>query len=141
MRADRGSALLEVIVLGILVLVPVAYVVLAVAAVQSAAFASAQAVREAGRAFASAATPRAAAERAEVAARLALADQGFDLPRDALRLACFRGACLAPGSIVEVRLTWQVALPWLPATLGEQPVAIPIEAAQVVPIDDYRGDV
>ena len=140
MRTDRGSAVLEVIALGILVLVPVAYAVLAVAAVQSAAFASAQAVREAGRAFASAATPRAAAGRAEAAARLALADQGYDLPSGALRLSCLRGACLAPGSIVEVRLTWQVPLPWLPASLGDQPLAIPIEAAQVVPIDDYRGD-
>lgn len=138
--ADRGSALVELIVLGIAVLVPIAYLVLAVANVQSAAFASAQAVREAGRAFASAATPRDAAHRAVVAARLALADQGFVLPADALHLSCARGSCLSPGSVVDVRLTWEVPLPWLPASVGEHALAIPIEAAQLVPIDDFRSN-
>ena len=131
MTRDRGAAVVEFIVLGMAVLVPVAFLVLAVASVQSAAFASAQAVREAGRAFASASTPRAAAERATAAARLALADQGFVLPADALALSCPRGSCLSPGSIVVVRLDWQVQVPGL---------AIPIEATQVVPVDDFRSD-
>ena len=129
-RDDAGSALIEFIVLGVAAIVPIAYVVLAVASVQSAAFASAQAVREAGRAFASAATPRDAAHRAVVAARLALADQGYVLPPDALHLACHRGACLAPGSIVEVQLTWRVFV---------SGVTVPVEARQVVPVDDFRS--
>jgi hypothetical protein len=140
--ADRGSAALEFIVLGIGLLVPLVYLATAAAALQAAAFASAQAAREAGRAFSSSATPAQGHRLAESAARLAFADHGLELPRGAMRIACTDGPCLSPGSAVVVVLGWEVALPWLPAALAEEvPARIPIEARQRVPIDDYRCDV
>ena len=67
--ADRGSAAIEFIVLGVGLLVPLVYLASAAATVQAAAFASAQAAREAGRAFSSSATPAQGRQRAVAAAR------------------------------------------------------------------------
>ena len=140
--ADRGSAAIEFIVLGVGLLIPLVYLAAAAATVQAAAFASAQAVREAGRAFSSSATPAQGRRLAESAARLAFVDHGLELPRHAMRIACTDGPCLSPGSAVEVVLLWEVALPWLPGTLAaDAPARIPVEARQRVPIDDFRGDV
>jgi len=140
--ADRGSAAIEFIVLGVGLLVPLVYLASAAATVQAAAFASAQAVREAGRAFSSSATPEQGRRMAESAARLAFIDHGLELPGGAMRIACTDGPCLSPGSAVEVVLAWDVALPWLPGTMAaDVPARIPVEARQRVPIDDFRGDV
>ncbi len=138
--SDRGSAMVEFIALGVGVLVPLVYVVLAAAAVQSAVFASTQAVREAGRAFTSAMTPAQAMVRAQGAARLAFDDHGIDLPADALTIACAPGPCLSPGAAVTVVMSWRVPVPWLPAGLaGEAPGLVPVHVRHVVPVDDYRG--
>lgn len=140
--ADGGSAAIEFIALGIGLLVPLVYLASAAATVQAAAFASAQAVREAGRAFSSSATPAQGQRLAESAARLAFIDHGLELPGGAMRIACTDGPCLSPGSAVEVVLAWEVALPWLPGTVAaDVPARIPVEARQRVPIDDFRGDV
>jgi hypothetical protein len=139
---DHGSAAIEFIVLGIGLLVPLVYLASAAATVQAAAFASAQAAREAGRAFSSSATPTQGRSRAEAAARLAFVDHGLELPSGAMRIACADGPCLSPGSSVDVVLAWEVPLPWLPGTLAaDVPARIPVEARQRVPIDDFRGDV
>lgn len=140
-RHDRGSALLEFIVVGVGILVPIAYLALTAAGVQSGAFASTQAVREAGRAFVTSATPVEGLARAQVAARLAFDDHGIDLPSDALQVTCTGGPCLAPGSTVLVQVEWQAALPWLPGDLaGAAPRVVPIRATHRVPVDDFRGD-
>lgn len=137
LRDDRGSAVTEFIVVAVLVLVPLGYAVLSIVRVQSASFASTQAVREAGRAFTTANAPFQAHTRAQAAARLALADHGFDLPADALRVDCPTGPCLAPGSSATVTLRWTVDLPWFPAGFGDV-AAMPITATHHVPVDAYR---
>ena len=137
---DRGAAMIEFIVLGVGVIVPLAYLAISAVTVQAAVFASTQAVREAGRAFSSATTAQEGRARARVAAQLAFADQGIELPADALRITCVEGECLAPGSAVDVDLAWSVPLPWLPGSLAaDVPARIPIEATHRVPVDDYRG--
>lgn len=139
-RSDDGSAIIEFVVIGLCVLVPMVYIVVSVMSVHAAAFASTQAVREAGRAFSTAATPAQGRARALAAARIAFEDQGLHLPGGALRVDCADGPCLAPGSAVEVRLTWRVPLPWLPGDWATRvPAAVPITAIQRVPVDDYRG--
>jgi hypothetical protein len=139
--SDAGSAVVEFVLIGVGALVPIVYLVLSAMAVQTAAFASTQAVREAGRAFSTAVDERSGRQRAESAARLAFADQGLVLPAGSLRLACSTPTCLTPGSVVDVELAWSVALPWLPGSLADDvPVRVPISAVQRVPVDDYRSD-
>jgi Tfp pilus assembly protein PilX len=135
--ADDGNAVIEFLIIGVLVLIPMAYLVLCVMRVQAATFASTQAVREAGRAFNSADSVRQGQVSARMAARLAFSDQGFEFPESALRISCPASPCLAPGSVAEVLLNWQVLLPWIPAGLTSA-VSVPIEVRHLAPVDDYR---
>lgn len=137
---DRGSAVIEFIIIGVLVLVPLVYIAICVMRVQAATVASSLAVREAGRAFVSADSVPDAQSRAWAAARIALADQGFDLPASSMRIRCPTAECLQPGSSVQVELDWSVALPWLPEFLGQDRTEIPISARRTMPVDTYRGD-
>lgn len=136
---DRGSAVTEFLVIGVLVLMPLTYIVMSVMRVQAAAFASSQAAREAGRAFVSADSVPLGHQRADVAARLAFLDQGFELPDSALRLTCGGGNCLSPGAVVSVDVEWAVDLPWIPSSLaGGRSLSVPIHAMHEVPVDVYR---
>lgn len=137
---ERGSAVIEFIVIGVLVMIPLAYISMCVMRVQAASVASSLAVREAGRAFVSADTVAEAQTRAMVAARLALADQGFDLPANSLSFRCSTGRCLDPQTSVHVQLEWSVDLPWMPDFLGEDRTSIPLTARRTMPVDAYRGD-
>jgi hypothetical protein len=56
-RSDRGSAIVEFHFLGILLLVPLVYILLAVLDVQRTSYGVTQAAREAGRIFAAACCP------------------------------------------------------------------------------------
>lgn len=137
-RADRGSAVLEFIVIAVLVIVPLAYVVSSVMRVQAATMASTQAVREAARAFATADSVGQGRAAAITAAQVAFEDQGFVLPESAIGIQCPR-ACLEPGSSITVTLDWQVGLPWMPSSLAQgRSMSVPIDVVHVVPVDTYR---
>ena len=138
MAEESGSAVIEFIVVAVLVLIPMCYVVLTVMRVQAATYASTQAVREAGRAFSMADSVGGGVRAARIAADLAFADQGFEGPSSNLRISCTPGECLSPGSNVQVRLDWQVPLPWLPSSFAVDR-SIPISAVHEVPVDVYRA--
>lgn len=137
---DGGSAVIEFIVIGVLVLIPLSYIAMCVMRVQAASVASSLAVREAGRAFVSADTVTDAQARSVAAASLALSDQGFTLPVRSLRVNCSTGQCLDPESTVHVELDWAVDLPWIPDFLGKERTSIPITARRTMPVDTYRGE-
>ena len=130
---------IEVVWLAVLLLVPLVYVVLAVFEVQRGAFAATAASRAAGRAYVLAPTAAEGELRARAAARVALADQGVEAGRSAMTAGC-RPACLAPGSVVLVRVRHQVALPLLPRVLGGQAPSIRVEAEHTVPYGTFRED-
>ena len=137
--SDRGSAVIEFVVIGVAVLVPMVYIVQCVLVMHSAVLASTQATREAARAFSTSDTPRDGRQRAIAAARLAFQDQGLELPTGALRVGCVDGPCLAPGSAVVTDIDWRVPLPWLPDSWAGD-ASVPVTSTQRVPIDDFRGD-
>ena len=74
MTRDEGSAAVEFLVVGVLLLVPIAYLVLTLGRVQAATFAAESGAREASRVLATTADGETLAETSVV---LALADQGF----------------------------------------------------------------
>lgn len=137
---ESGSAVLEFLIIGVLVLVPLLYALLTVLRVESAMMASTQAVREAGRAFVLSDTATQGRQSALTAARLALADQGFVLPEAALRITCI-GACLAPGTTAHIRLDWRVDLPWVPPFALDDAGGYPITVDSELRVDSYRSDV
>ena len=115
-RDERGTALIEVTWLAVLLMVPLVYVVLAVYDVQRHAFAATAAARAAGRAFVLA-------------------------PDVQVTIACEpAGECLAPGSVVVVDVRTQVRLPLMPSVLGDGAPSIRVDAAHTVPYGTFRED-
>jgi len=137
---DCGTAIVEFLVIGVVILVPLLYATLMVVRVESAAMASIQAVREASRAFMMTDTAAQGFLDARAASNLALADQGFNVPNDALKVTCSM-RCLAPQSHLKVQLSWQVDLPWLPPPFSHFIDGYPITAEQELTIDTYRDSV
>lgn len=138
-RDERGTALIEVTWLAILLMVPLVYVVLAVYDVQRHAFAATAAARAAGRAFVLAPDATAAASRACAVA--ALGDQRVDPRAVRVDIACQpAGSCLAPGSVVVVDVHTQVRLPLMPDVLGDGAPSIRVDAAHTVPYGSFRED-
>ncbi|GAA4737141.1 hypothetical protein GCM10025783_04380 [Amnibacterium soli] len=132
--AERGSAAVEVLVLGVLLLVPLVYLVLTVAALQGAAFAAEGAARQAARSIAIAATDGEGRRAADAAAEVALADWHVapGATRSEVRCAPDPGDCETPRGSVDVRVRVATALPLLPPALDvDAPAAVPIEAHAV----------
>lgn len=112
-RGEQGNAVVEFIFLVTLLLVPVVYLVLAVANLQAGAFASAGAADQAAKVFATAESMEAGQSRAEGAVLLALTDFGFEPSAATLSISC-QPACLEPGSLVTVEVDLAVQLPLIP---------------------------
>lgn len=139
-RDERGSALVELTWLAVLLLVPVLWVVLSVFEVQRGAFATSGAARAAGRAFVLAPDDAAGRGRAEAAARQALADQGVEDQPLNLIVSCVPvpGDCHREGSVVTVRVRSSVALPLLPSFFGGGAPRFALAADHTVPVGQFR---
>lgn len=133
-RDEDGTVLVELVWLGVLLLVPLVYVVLAVFEVQRGAFAVSAAARAAGRAYAIADTDPAGERAAQAAARLALADQGLDDGALRLRFSCAPDdRCREPGSVITVVVESSVQLPLVPDALGGGAPRFALDATHTVP--------
>jgi Flp pilus assembly protein TadG len=139
-RSDQGSALVELSWLGILLLVPVLWIVVSVFEVQRGAFATSGAARAAGRAYALAATDAEGHARASAAARQALADQGVPGQPLQLSVSCspVPASCHTPGSTVTVVVRSQVDLPLLPDVVGGGSPSFALTSTHTVPIGQFR---
>jgi hypothetical protein len=137
---DEGSALVEFVYLGVLLLVPLVYIVLTALTVQRNAFGLTSAARDASRAYATAGSDGLGERRAEAAVRLAMHDQGIDWSPDGRVIRC--GQCdYAPGSEFTVSVRSRVPLPLVPAWMcGDRCVAgIEISAHHSERLGCYSG--
>lgn len=132
--------MVEFVFLGVLVLVPLIYLVMVLARLQAGAYAASAAAREAGRAFVTASAPAAAAGRAEAAARIAFQDQGFGNGESRLAMACDGSPCLRPDGRIEMVATVTVPLPLVPAFARDVvPLEVPLTARHLAVVDRFRG--
>ncbi len=138
MRDDGGSAVVELVWLGILLLVPVLWIVLSVFEVQRGAFAVTSAARSAARAYALAETDAAGREQARAAIRQALDDQGGEAQSFTFDVGCGGGDCHQPGAVVTVDVRSAVQLPLLPAVLGGDAPSFRLDATHTVPVGQFR---
>lgn len=129
--ADEGSAVVEFVSLGTLLLVPVVYFVLSVAQVQAGAFAVVAATQQAGQVLAQAEPGEVSDAGLDAAAQLAAADQGFGPGRLAIRLECSDGTCATPGAVATVHGSLEVGLPLVPG-FTDLDVAVLTSSATVV---------
>lgn len=141
-RDERGSALIEMTWLSLLLLVPLVYVLVAVFVVQSGSYAVSGAARAAARAYAQAPDEASAPARARAAMGVALADHDIEGADAAMQVSCrpTPGNCLAPGSVITVSVRHQVDLPLTPAALGSQAPSVRVEAEHAVGYGTFRED-
>jgi len=139
-RDEDGSAVVEAVWLGILLLVPLLWIVVSVFEVQKGAFATSAAARAAGRAYALAPTDAEGKDRAEQAARQALRDQGLSGAPLTVTVTCESAgsSCHSGGAVITVHISSRVDLPLMPEVLGGDRPSFALDATHTVPIGQYQ---
>jgi hypothetical protein len=138
---ERGSAVVEFVFLGVLLMVPLIYLVMTLSRIQAGAYAASTAAREAGRAYVTASEPGVAEDRAEAAARIAFEDQGFSDGDTQLAMTCDGRPCLRPAGRIELSTTVTVPLPLIPSFARDLvPLEVPVRASHVAVVDRFRGE-
>jgi hypothetical protein len=140
---DEGNAVTEFVFGGLIMLVPLVYLMVGIAAVQRSQLAVVAAAREAGRAAATSTSAAAVTVRMHAAVRLALAAHG--LPDDAeLRVVGAGSPCTSPartpapqpGATFTVCVTRHVAVPGVPRLFAGRGVTC--VATYTVHVDNLR---
>lgn len=150
LRGDDGAATIEFVFLGILMMVPLVYVILAVFDVQRNGYGVTQAAREAGRAFATAETAEQGMQRARFAVTMALQDQQLDAEHTILRFVDENSGCnsgpaapdmgaasLQPGADFAVCVVRTYVMPGVPTILDGRNNTV--TGKFIVHVDDYRS--
>lgn len=140
-RGEEGSAVVEAFVLGVLLLVPLVYLVLTVAALQGAAFAAEGAARQAARSIVLAEDDAAGRAAADAAVGVALADWTVRPSAVAVTVDCRPdpGDCTTPRGSVRVAVRIAVALPLLPRAVAvDSPGSVPVAAVAVQRVSMFR---
>lgn len=140
--AQAGSAIVEFVVLAVVMLVPLFYLVMVLARLQAGAYAVSAASREAGRAYVTAQLSVQARPRADSAAGLALADQGFEYEIP-VEIGCDGDGspCLRPERRIRVTATVWVPMPLVPEFFsGIVPMRIPVSATHIATVDRFGGN-
>lgn len=140
--SDRGSASLEFITAGLLLLVPLVYLILTLGAIQSAALATEGAARHGARVFVQAESTAAGTVAAQRALDLALADHGVDPSAVSLSIRCTPnpGQCHTRRGWVTVDVTVRVPLPLVPPVFDLRvPLAVPVEASATQQVSRFWG--
>jgi hypothetical protein len=138
-RDERGTALVELTWLGVLLLVPLVWIVVSVFEVQRGAFATAGASRSAARAFALAPDDAVGRERATAAAWRVMVDQGIGGATPGVTVSCDpAGDCHSGGAVITVRVSSSVHLPLLPSFFGDHRSSFALTSSHTVPIGRYQ---
>ena len=111
---DRGSAIVEFVALGLLLLVPVVYLVVTIARVQAGAFAVVAASEQAAQAVSVLDGKNLDTARVQEVAAVAVTDQGFTARDLSLTVSCSGGSCTGSGAVATVRADLVVELPAVP---------------------------
>jgi Flp pilus assembly protein TadG len=143
-ESERGSAIVEFTFLALLVMVPLVYLVVAVASVQRSSSAVGEAARAAGRAMATADSIESGEDRARAAVRITLADQGIAPEEAQIRVVATGSKCDGPavtpsldaGAEYALCVIRRAEIPGVPTILGGRGVTT--VGRYVIHIDDFR---
>jgi hypothetical protein len=137
-RAESGQMLLESILVGLLLLVPLLWALTVLADLHRGALAATAAVREAGFDAARASDRASAEEAVEGAVAAAFVDHGLD--PGAAHSTWSAPSGLTRGGLIEVRVSYPVAVfraPFLGEVSGP---SVAINASHVTLIDPFRSE-
>ena len=139
---DVGTASLEFVTAGMILLLPMVYLVLTMSALQAGSLAVEGAARQAVRVYVQAPDTRDAEAEAERAVRFALADYGLDPSEASVAISCSpRPAdCLRRRATVTITVGVFVGLPLVPSalTIGG-PVAVPLRSTATEQVSRFWG--
>jgi hypothetical protein len=127
---------------GLVLLVPLVYLVLAVSAIQAGALAVEGAARQAVRVFVQSASVGQGQAAAIRAVDFALADHGIPSGSANIAISCRprAAACLTRQGFVTVAISLSVPLPLVPPVIaGDFPVAVPLEASATQQVSRFWG--
>lgn len=137
---EQGSASLEFLTVGMLLLVPLVYLVLALAAVQAGALGVEGAARQAARVAVTASGRGESDAAVDRAVRVTLADYGIDSSAASVTVVCDRADCGEPGTRVHVTVGARIALPLVPDVLSLTAVgSVPVEASATQTVSRFAG--
>jgi hypothetical protein len=140
--AEEGSAAIEFITVGMLLLVPIVYLVIALSSIQSASFGVEGAARQAARVFVQAETVGAGEGAAARAVAVTLADYGLDAGDAEVVISCRPDPsdCLTRRGFVTVTISIVAPLPLFPAVLGTDiPAGVPIDSVATEQVSRFAG--
>jgi len=109
-QRERGSAIIEFLLFGILLLVPLALGMVDVSNYFSALMAGQSAAREAARSYSLSPSSQIAEANAQVIALRILADSGIEYHDFRLRVVCSAYPCLTPGAWVKALVDFRTDL-------------------------------
>ena len=137
---DEGSASLEFITAGLLLLLPLVYLVLTLSAIQAGAFAVEGAARQAARVYVQGENAAAADAAAARAIEFALADYGLESAPVDVSVSCTESPCLTRRGFVTVTVATSVPLPLVPPVLTlDTPLSIPVSSTATQQVSRFWG--
>jgi Flp pilus assembly protein TadG len=129
---DSGSAAIEFIFVGLLLLVPIVYLVVALGMIQGQSLGVESGARHIARAVAASDGAASADARAAAILTTVVEEYGIDGERVDVEVTCrdAADACPAAGATIVVTLRTEVALPLVPPVLGlDRMAVVPVEAS------------
>ncbi|MFE1663734.1 TadE family protein [Microbacterium sp. P02] len=129
---EIGSAALEFILVGLVLLVPVVYLIIALGLIQGQALGVEAGARHVARTVSTAPDAATAAVRADAVIAVVTEEYGIDSSAIDVSIACrpVSASCPSAGATVVVTVATRVSLPLVPEVLGlERLASIPVEAS------------
>jgi hypothetical protein len=139
---ERGSASLEFVTAGLLLLVPLVYLMLAMSSIQAGALAVEGAARQAARVYVQSDSASRAKARAKLAVEFALADHGIDPASATITISCHPhpNKCLTRKNFVTVSIDISVPLPLAPSAVpGDFAAAVPLHSTATQRVSRFWG--
>ena len=139
---EAGSAALEFILVGLLLLVPIVYLIVSLGLIQGQSLGVEAGARHLARAVSQAPDAASARDRADRVLHAVVQEYGIDPATLDVALTCRPAGATCPeaGATLVVTVTAEVALPLVPPVLGLERLArIPIEASAVQRVSRFWG--
>lgn len=130
LKDDAGSAVVEFIMLGVLLLVPLVYLILTAGQIQGASYAAVGAADHAAHAFAQATTEEEGAAWARDAADRAASNMGISSDAVDLTYVC-SPQCMERDAVVTVSITVALDLPLMPPGVNVSIGSVDAEATRL----------
>ena len=137
---DRGSAALEFIMIGMLLLVPLVYLIVSLGLIQGQSLGAEAGARHIARALSTAEDADDARVSADRILRSVVDEYALDPDSVRISIECrpAGAACPQAGATLVVTLTTSVALPLVPPVLGlDRLAAIPVQASAVQKVSRF----